>query len=191
MRMFFDRSMSGPISIQSAAAARLRRRLDALLPEAAAADHLDAKAGIGTVSLRQFLAGLFSYAPNWARWLFRLRGGLAWLLRLEHEEFLSPPLRPEQLPFVPGARIKIFRVVAAQEDDHWIAMASDTHLDAWIAILVDGAEDERPCFCIYTIVRYKRWTGPVYFNCIRPFHHLLVRAMLRYALERPQDEPGP
>ena len=32
-------------------------------------------------------------------------------------------------------------------------------------------------FYIMTVVHYKHWTGPVYFNMIRPFHHLVVRRM--------------
>jgi hypothetical protein len=33
-----------------------------------------------------------------------------------------------------------------------------------------------------TIVFYKHWTGPVYFNLIRPFHHLVVARMARHGL---------
>ncbi|MCP4630164.1 MAG: DUF2867 domain-containing protein [bacterium] len=29
-------------------------------------------------------------------------------------------------------------------------------------------------FYVITVVHYKHWTGPVYFNLIRPFHHLVV-----------------
>lgn len=31
-----------------------------------------------------------------------------------------------------------------------------------------------------TTVYYKHWTGPVYFNLIRPFHHLVVSRMAQY-----------
>ena len=37
------------------------------------------------------------------------------------------------------------------------------------------------------IVDYRHWTGPVYFNVIRPFHHLVVAAMLRSAANLPAD----
>ncbi|XXF76233.1 DUF2867 domain-containing protein [Myxococcaceae bacterium GXIMD 01537] len=40
---------------------------------------------------------------------------------------------------------------------------------------------QRRRFHVATIVRYRRWAGPVYFNVIRPFHHLVVRGMLRHA----------
>jgi hypothetical protein len=34
-------------------------------------------------------------------------------------------------------------------------------------------------YYIVTIVHYLHWTGPVYFNLIRPFHHLVVARMAR------------
>jgi hypothetical protein len=36
-------------------------------------------------------------------------------------------------------------------------------------------------FHVVTIVHYRRWTGPVYFNVIRPFHHLVVYQMAKSA----------
>ncbi|MCP5103876.1 MAG: DUF2867 domain-containing protein, partial [bacterium] len=36
---------------------------------------------------------------------------------------------------------------------------------------------------VVTIVHYKHWTGPVYFNLIRPFHHLVIRRMMKAALK--------
>lgn len=167
----------------------VRQRLEALLPAAKGADHVDVKAGVGEVSLREFLAGMFSYAPGWVRLLFRLRGALAAALGLQHEDVWNAPLRPEDVPFAPGELVKVFVVDAANEAEdesqggaYWIASGRDTHLDAAIAVLVEPLEGVRRRFHVYTVVTYKRWTGPLYFNLIRPFHHLLVGAMLRAAL---------
>jgi hypothetical protein len=35
---------------------------------------------------------------------------------------------------------------------------------------------------VVTVVRYKNASGRVYFNVIRPFHHLVVGAMVRAGL---------
>ncbi|MEV4094105.1 DUF2867 domain-containing protein [Streptosporangium saharense] len=32
---------------------------------------------------------------------------------------------------------------------------------------------------VAVVVHYHRWTGPVYFTVIRPFHHLVARAGVR------------
>ncbi|OGR37642.1 MAG: hypothetical protein A2051_11995 [Desulfovibrionales bacterium GWA2_65_9] len=162
-----------------------RQRLEALLPAIARADHIDVKTGIGEISLREFLAGLFSYAPGWVQLLFRLRGGLARMMRLKHEDVWNARVRPEDVPFTPGARLKGFEVDAASEspdEAYWIASGRDAHLDAALAVLVEPLEGGRQRFHVYTVVTYKRWTGPLYFNLIRPFHHLLIGAMLRAAL---------
>jgi hypothetical protein len=36
-------------------------------------------------------------------------------------------------------------------------------------------------FHVATVVNYCHWTGPVYFSVVRPFHHLVVRQMMRAA----------
>jgi len=30
-------------------------------------------------------------------------------------------------------------------------------------------------------VHYRSWAGPVYFNTIRPFHHIVVGSMMKHA----------
>ncbi|UCD31297.1 MAG: DUF2867 domain-containing protein [Desulfobacterales bacterium] len=37
-------------------------------------------------------------------------------------------------------------------------------------------------FYVMTTVFYKHWTGQVYFNLIRPFHHLVVARMAKSGL---------
>jgi hypothetical protein len=37
---------------------------------------------------------------------------------------------------------------------------------------------------VVTVVRYHNLAGRVYFNVIRPFHHLVVHAAMRAALGR-------
>ena len=37
-------------------------------------------------------------------------------------------------------------------------------------------------YYVVTAVNYKHWTGPVYFNLIRPFHHLVVSRMAKHGV---------
>ena len=37
-------------------------------------------------------------------------------------------------------------------------------------------------FYVITTVFYKHWTGPIYSNLIRPFHHLVVSRIAQYGL---------
>ena len=66
----------------------------------------------------------------------------------------------------------------AREEHYWIAEAKDTHLNAILGVVVESLpEQQQKLFHVVTIVFYRNWAGPVYFNVIRPFHHLVVGGM--------------
>lgn len=139
----------------------------------AGSDYVDVKRVRSAATLPEFVAAAMSWRPMWLNGLFRVRAVLAGMLRLRDTHVvLSGPLRPEEVSFVPGARIAFFTVSAAVEDRHIVLKASDDHLTAWLAIVKAGDRFE-----VATIVNYHRWTGPVYFAVVRPFHHLIVTAM--------------
>lgn len=144
------------------------------------ADHVDVKTAQGPVDLRGFIAAMFGRKPAWATFLFRLRGWLARLFGLRHpEETAAAALRPEDVSFEPGRPAAFFTVAGGRENDWWLAGAGDKHLDAWIAVVVEPLDGRVNRFHVATIVHYNHWTGPVYFNLIRPFHHLIVARMAR------------
>ncbi|GIH93074.1 DUF2867 domain-containing protein [Planobispora siamensis] len=147
-------------------------RLRALTEDA---DHVDVKTVEGDVSLREFLAGFISYEPGWMRLLYRIRAGFVRLLGMRQGELPSARgTRPEEIPFTPGGKLAFFTVTEAEEDRYFVAGATESHLTAWLAVVAEPGR-----FRVVTIVKYHRWTGPVYFNVIRPFHHLVVTRMAR------------
>ena len=101
------------------------------------------------------------------------------LLRLRDPQLpTGPRLRPEEIPFSPSAKVRFFTVVGAAEDRYIVLEASDTHLTGYLAVVAKPLAHGRTRFHNITIVKYHRWTGPLYFNVIRPFHHLVVRSMV-------------
>ena len=58
----------------------------------------------------------------------------------------------------------------------------DNHLKAYFGIAREPVTDSVNRFYVITTVYYKHWTGPVYFNLIRPFLHLVVSRLARHAL---------
>lgn len=67
----------------------------------------------------------------------------------------------------------------SQEAHRTVFEASDDHLDAYLAVIREQPNAPTSRFLVVTIVHYRRWTGPLYFNVIRPFHHLVVQQMGR------------
>ena len=145
-------------------------------------NHVDLKCVEGNTSLRQFVASMLSYYPWWVVLLYRIRVVLVKILGLvEHEApEVLPKLQAEDVSFVAGDTVTFFTVHLAKEEQFWIGETpEDKHLKAYFGVVVEPLAEKRRRFHVTTIVHYKHWTGPVYFNLIRPFHHLVVSRMAR------------
>lgn len=150
------------------------------------ADHIDVKTIEGNVGLRRFISGMLSYYPWWIVALYRIRKVLVNLLGLvKHEEPETlPAITPETLAFTPGENASFFIVVASKEDTYWVAVTpEDKHLSAFLGVVAEELGDHRTRFHVFTSVKYLHWTGPVYFNIIRPFHHLVVSFMMKAGIK--------
>ena len=149
------------------------------------ADFTDVKVFEGDTTLREFIASMLSYYPWWIVQLYRIRKLLVGMLGLvkhkEPEEL--PNLQPEEISFSPGEEVTFFTVRCAKEDIYWISETpDDKHLRAYFGVVKEPLGKSINRFHIVTTVYYKHWTGPVYFNLIRPFHHLVVSRMARHGL---------
>ncbi len=148
------------------------------------ANHVDIKTIEGNVSLRQFIAGMFSYSPAWLKFLYGVRWFFVRLLGMKQESVPGGlSMTPEDVSFVTGTPATFFTVQMAEEHRYWFAAASESHLTAHLGVVVEAGKLNR--FHVLTIVHYHRWTGPVYFNAIRPFHHLVVRQMMKAGVSQP------
>ena len=161
------------------------------LPYIEGADYMDAKVYEGTVTLRQFIASLLSYYPPWLILLYRARKLLARILGLaNHPEPESlPDLQPADVSFTPGKNVTFFEVRCAKEDMYWISETPpDKHLKAFFGVAAEPLTLAKNRFYLVTTVFYKHWSGPVYFNLIRPFHHLVVLRMAHAGLQHRQRQ---
>ena len=148
------------------------------------ADHVDVKTITGDVALRQFIAGMLTYSPGWLKFLYGVRWFFVRLLGMKQEGVPGGlNMTPENVSFVTGAPAGFFTVQMAEEGRYWFAAASEAHLTAHLGVVMETGQTNR--FHVLTIVHYHRWTGPVYFNVIRPFHHIVVRQMMKAGVQQP------
>lgn len=152
------------------------------------ADVTDIKVFEGSTTLRQFIASMLSYYPWWIVQLYRLRKLLVGILGLVKHQAPNalPDLQPEDVSFTPGETVTFFIVRCAEEEQFWMSETpEDKHLKAYFGVVKEPASNAVSRFHVITTVYYKHWTGPVYFNLIRPFHHLVVSQMARHGLRHP------
>jgi hypothetical protein len=151
------------------------------------ADFTDVKVFEGETTLRQFIAGMLSYYPWWIVQLYRIRKLFVVVLGLARQEEPAslPNLQPEDVSFAPGEDVTFFTVRHAREDRFWISETpEDKHLRAYFGVVREPLGNPLNRLHVFTTVFYKHWTGPVYFNLIRPFHHLVVHQMGKHGVRR-------
>lgn len=145
-------------------------------------DYLDIKIIEGNATLREFISGMLSYYPWWLLMLLGIREILVNILGLVKHERPDelPDIKPEDLSFEPGEKASFFIVRNGKEDTYWVSETpDDKHLKAYFGVVAEHLEDGLTRFHVFTSVKYIHWTGPVYFNLIRPFHHLVVSRMMK------------
>jgi len=141
---------------------------------------LDIKQAQGPQSLAEFVVACLNYQPAWVSILYGVRAAIVPFLGLRQPGIPRASRKtPAELPMTPGQKYSFFTVEAAAEDHYWIASANDDHLVAYLCIVREPLGENTNQFYVMTVVHYRNWAGPVYFNLIRPFHHLVVGRMAR------------
>ena len=150
------------------------------------ADFTDIKVVEGNTDLRSFIAAMLSHYPWWIVLLYRIRSLVVRILGLVKHEAPAelPDLKSEDISFTPDETATFFIVRCAKEDSYWFSETpADKHLRAFFGVVAEPLDNKTKRFYVITVVHYKHWTGPVYFNLIRPFHHLVVSRMARAGLK--------
>lgn len=146
------------------------------------ADHVDIKHVDSVKSMREFIAAALSYMPVWMIALYKVRAVFVRLLGLKQGGYPGAErVKPEDVIFTPGDMGSFFKVRGGEEERYWVAGATEKHLSGVLAVAVEPLPDGVKRYHMATIVHYRNWTGRVYFNIIRPFHHVVVWAMMRHA----------
>jgi hypothetical protein len=113
-----------------------------------------------------FQTKMFAYRPAFIRLLYRLRAHLVRLLGFRQVVLPAMEERiPDDFPMQPSGIVWFFTVQRVENDCFWNSgYPRDRHLDADLSVVAQPMDKRCRRFNVFTVVRYKHWTGPVYFN---------------------------
>ncbi|WET50525.1 DUF2867 domain-containing protein [Chryseobacterium indologenes] len=131
-------------------------------------------------NITQIGKAFFTSGPKWGKKMFALRNNVAGWLGLKTGAEVDPANGPENFTCEVGERVGIFKVFNKTSNEI-ILGEDDKHLDFRVSLLFDknqGGQDENS-LTISTTVKFHNWLGVLYFLPVRPFHQLIVPAMLK------------
>ncbi len=141
------------------------------------ADYRDWKSVYGRVPLDFFVANVLKYWPVWFQSFRVPQVIIASVFSMR----LGPRGRSVAVPMTQGDHVAPFKVVSAQSDSHWIGKAEDKNLVAHVVILA-SKQDMRTRFDVGTFITFRRLFGRLYFQMVRPFHHLVLSTAMAAAV---------
>lgn len=134
-----------------------------------------------TPTLDALVVQLLTDLPGWVLRMLRLRDRLVSVFGLQTGG-AGQQLGHSELPLRPGGRVAFFPVVARATDDEHdevLLAEDDKHLAFCVSGLCarDTKGDRR--FAFTTVVEFHNRFGRLYFLPVKPFHRLMMRALLR------------
>lgn len=116
------------------------------------------------LSPEEILKIMFTGYPAWVKGLFKIRD---WIVK----------------PFgLETGQIDIVQLIIAQNEREIVIGQDDKHLQFYVSVEAGAHQHNRQDIRVTTLVKYHNALGRVYFFFIRPFHHIIVRTILKRAL---------
>ncbi len=131
------------------------------------------------IEIEEVVLLFFSSGPEWIEQLFTLRNRIVGLFGLKTSE----PIKDRQHALQsfhcePGERLGLFKVF--YKSPHEVILGEDDkHLNFRISLLIRSSGHTSTKLIISTVVTFNNWFGKMYFLPVRPFHRLIVPAMMK------------
>lgn len=130
--------------------------------------------------ITQIGKAFFTSGPKWGKKMFAFRNRVVRLFGLKTGGETDPVKEADRFTCEVGERVGLFKVFN-KTGNEIILGEDDKHLDFRVSLLFDknkGGQDENS-LTISTTVKFHNWLGVLYFLPVRPFHKLIVPAMLK------------
>ncbi|SEH33511.1 DUF2867 domain-containing protein [Chryseobacterium culicis] len=126
----------------------------------------------------------FTSGPVWGKKMFAFRNKIAGIFGLKTGAETGKKLAGNDAQYEVGERIGLFKVFDKTYNE--IILGEDyRHLDFRVSLLFDKNKDEEEnSLTISTTVKFHNWLGVLYFLPVRPFHKLIVPAMLKNMIHK-------
>lgn len=133
------------------------------------------------VTMKDCYAELFFNYPKWMILLFKIRNTLVRPFKLKTGDIsiYNPEGEPE---LKKGLTLSAFEVLECTNQE-FILEIKDSHLDAYISVLLHQIH-KRYEVTLTTKVKYNNFLGRIYFFIIRPFHMIVVSALLQKLIRK-------
>lgn len=126
----------------------------------------------------------FSSVPKWIEVLLNLRNKIVGLFGLKTGKLEQD--RQQMLndfKCEPGERLGLFRVFS-KSNNELILGEDDKHLDFKVSLLLEKNNLSENVLIVSTVVIFHNWFGRLYFLPVKPFHRLIVPAMLKEVVQQ-------
>ncbi|MBI5353595.1 MAG: DUF2867 domain-containing protein [Chloroflexi bacterium] len=131
------------------------------------------------LSIEQVCKAFFSSGPAWVDSLFTLRNSVVSKFGLKTPNSGSREAVLQNFKCEVGERVGLFKVFDKNESEV-ILGEDDKHLNFRVSLFLDK---ENNALVVSTIVDIHNWLGTLYFLPVKPFHKLIVPAMMKGMLE--------
>ena len=129
------------------------------------------------INSSELLQVYFHSSPKWVEILYKIRRKFAKLVNLKTGEGKNKKIDP---PYIVGQYIGLFRIYQMNNNEV-ILGEKDKHLDFKVS-LMSVSENGNTRIYITTLVNFNKISGKIYFAIIKPFHTLILKAVLRKML---------
>ena len=157
---------------------------DSLMREYLPADYTDAYmrevTTDKTLSPDDIMTGFWTGQPAWVATLFRLRHFLVRFVGLKGSE--GQDAAAFERCIRTGGSHGIVSIPAKNARET-VMLLTDKHLYAYLSVYLAADGPQKKVYAI-TLVQFRQTLGRVYFFVIRPFHALIVRSMLKRAINK-------
>lgn len=127
------------------------------------------------------IIAFWTIKPKWLEYLFKVRNLMVRPFGLVNDT----DAREEKLiRCIKEGEDSGFTSIAGKSDNETILLLSDKHLDAYLSIYLEDMGGNKKKATITTLVRFHYWLGYAYFYAICPFHHVVVRGMMKAVVKQ-------